>query len=83
MRGRGLNTADASITYDRGRVCSAPGCATELSVYNPSDTCSIHERSRPYMLRARAGRLPFDAPTPPMEEREVAREWIGRIAARA
>jgi hypothetical protein len=30
-------------TFGRGRVCRADGCATVLSLYNPSDFCALHE----------------------------------------
>ena len=30
-------------TYDRGRICSVPGCATILSIYNASPYCAVHE----------------------------------------
>ncbi|MGH9063998.1 MAG: hypothetical protein ACRDZQ_05955 [Acidimicrobiales bacterium] len=29
--------------FRRGRVCSAPGCRTRLSIYNSGDRCSLHE----------------------------------------
>lgn len=29
-------------TYAPRRVCAHPGCDTELSVYNPTDYCSLH-----------------------------------------
>jgi hypothetical protein len=28
---------------ERGRVCSAPGCTTVLSIYNDRTECSVHE----------------------------------------
>jgi len=31
-------------TFGNGRVCSAEGCSTVLSLYNPSDLCAVHER---------------------------------------
>jgi hypothetical protein len=31
-----------SPTYRLGRICSASGCGTHLSRYNPSGQCSIH-----------------------------------------
>ena len=33
-----------SRSYQRGRVCRAPGCSTVLSVYNPGTVCSVHGR---------------------------------------
>lgn len=29
-------------TSEHGRICSAPGCATALSIYNPSSHCALH-----------------------------------------
>lgn len=29
-------------TYGQDRVCSVEGCATRLSIYNPSRVCSVH-----------------------------------------
>ena len=65
-----------SPTYSLGRVCRAKGCSTRLSVYNPTDTCAIHEERRPFLQHARSGRQPQDAPRRPMEERDVLLEWI-------
>ncbi len=31
-------------TFGNGRVCSADGCDTLLSSYNPTDLCAVHER---------------------------------------
>ena len=75
-----------SPTYPPGRVCGAEGCGTRLSVYNPTDTCAIHEELRPFNHRSGWGRKPQDAPMRPMEERDVLREWIrglsGTISSR-
>ena len=30
-------------TFGNGRVCSAEGCSTVLSLYNPSHLCAVHE----------------------------------------
>jgi hypothetical protein len=39
------NGASAPVrTFGPGRVCSAEGCTTVLSLYNPSDLCAVHER---------------------------------------
>ena len=65
-----------SPTYPPGRVCRIKGCSTRLSVYNPTDTCAIHEERRPFLQHARSGRPPQDAPRRPMEERDVLLEWI-------
>jgi hypothetical protein len=35
---------DRVRTYSEGRVCAEPGCATVLSVYNPSSRCALHQR---------------------------------------
>ena len=32
-------------SFGEGRVCAAPGCATELSRYNPSSACWVHDDS--------------------------------------
>jgi hypothetical protein len=32
-------------TYGKGRVCSAAGCETTLSRYNPNAGCWIHSNS--------------------------------------
>ena len=63
-------------TYPPGRVCRVKGCSTRLSVYNPTDTCAIHEERRPFHQYARTGRRPQDAPRRPMEERDVLWKWI-------
>jgi hypothetical protein len=39
-----LGQGTRSRSYQRGRVCSAAGCSTVLSVYNPSVLCSVHGR---------------------------------------
>jgi hypothetical protein len=65
-----------SPTYPPGRVCRIKGCSTRLSVYNPTDTCAIHEERRPFHQRSGWGREAKDAPRRPMEERDVLREWI-------
>jgi hypothetical protein len=65
-----------SPTYPLGRVCRAEGCGTRLSVYNPTDTCALHEELRPFNQHSGWGRKAKDAPRRPMEERDVLREWI-------
>jgi hypothetical protein len=30
-------------SFGRGRVCTASGCRIHLSVYNPTDRCSLHD----------------------------------------
>jgi hypothetical protein len=64
-----------SPTYPPGRVCRVKGCRTRLSVYNPTDTCAIHEERRPFHQDS-GGRQAKDAPRRPMEERDVLLEWI-------
>ena len=65
-----------SPTYPPGRVCRVKGCRTRLSVYNPTDTCAIHEERRPFHQYSGWGREAKDAPGRPMEERDVLLEWI-------
>jgi hypothetical protein len=65
-----------SPTYPPGRVCRVKGCSTRLSIYNPTDTCAIHEELRPFNHHSGWGRKPQDALMRPMEEQEVLREWI-------
>ena len=65
-----------SPTYLPGRVCRTKGCGTRLSVYNPTDTCAIHEERRPFHQHSGWGREAKDAPRRPMEEQDVLREWI-------
>ena len=62
-------------TYPPGRVCRVKGCSTRLSVYNPTDTCAVHEERRPFHQDS-GGRKAKDAPGRPMEERDVLLEWI-------
>jgi hypothetical protein len=74
-----------SPTYPPGRVCRAEGCGTRLSVYNPTDTCAIHEERRPFHQDS-GRRKAKDAPGRPMEEQDVLLEWIrgleGTISSR-
>lgn len=37
-----------SRRWPRGRICSAEGCRTRLSVYNGSLYCWVHEPGRPW-----------------------------------
>ena len=32
-------------SYGDGRVCEAPGCATQLSRYNSGSACWLHDRT--------------------------------------
>lgn len=32
-------------SFGQGRVCAVPGCATELSRYNPNGACWLHDAS--------------------------------------
>jgi len=45
--------ARPSRTFPLGRVCEHPACATVLSVYNRSASCSLHEEVRAYINRGR------------------------------
>ena len=62
-------------TYPPGRVCRAKGCRTRLSVYNPTDTCAIHEERRPFHQNS-GRRKAKDVPRRPMEERDALLDWI-------
>jgi hypothetical protein len=42
MSARSGKNGDRIQTYERGRVCEAPGCDTVLSTYNPAVRCSLH-----------------------------------------
>jgi hypothetical protein len=56
VRGFAIGGGDGhAATYDSGRVCAHPGCATKLSVYNASTTCWIHEEAKEFVLRVRNG----------------------------
>jgi hypothetical protein len=41
-----VGSATECRTYRAGRVCSASGCTTVLSVYNPNRYCALHERQQ-------------------------------------
>ena len=43
--------ARPSRTFPLGRVCEHTACATVLSVYNRSASCSLHEEVRAYINR--------------------------------
>jgi len=45
--------ARPSRTFSVGRVCEHPACATVLSVYNRSASCSVHEEPRVYIHRGK------------------------------
>ena len=48
----------AIVQHERGRVCIARNCGTQLSIYNPSDRCSIHARfAEPSANAAATGRI--------------------------
>jgi hypothetical protein len=56
FRGFAIGGGDGHApTFEPGRVCSAPGCETRLSVYNASTTCWLHEEAKQYILRVRNG----------------------------
>jgi hypothetical protein len=40
-----------SRTYAPKRTCRSEGCATVLSVYNPSAFCWQHEEAHPFVLK--------------------------------
>ena len=42
---------DLTRRFAEGRICEAPRCETQLSVYNPSNLCWQHEGAHPYYLR--------------------------------
>jgi hypothetical protein len=45
-RGEPLNRGRRSVAqHEAGRVCESPNCDTQLSIYNGSGQCSVHERS--------------------------------------
>ncbi len=44
-------------SFGHGRVCSAEGCTTVLSRYNPSEVCAVHERRLVRIEDAPARRL--------------------------
>jgi hypothetical protein len=37
-------------SYGRGRVCEAPGCRTELSRYNATGSCWLHDKARSLLV---------------------------------
>lgn len=37
-------------SYGAGRVCEARGCKTELSRYNATGTCWVHDKARSLLL---------------------------------
>lgn len=39
---RRLSNGEPLAQYDRNRHCTAEGCSSRLSRYNPSATCSVH-----------------------------------------
>ena len=50
-----LGNGTRSRSYRQDRVCGAAGCSTVLSVYNPSELCSVHERRYPgFSIAARS-----------------------------
>lgn len=52
---RAVASVDArpSRTFASGRVCTAPGCSTRLSIYNRTAHCAVHEEPRPYYVRGK------------------------------
>jgi hypothetical protein len=39
-------------SYGRGRVCEAPDCHTELSRYNATGSCWLHDKTRSLVVYA-------------------------------
>jgi len=58
----------AAIRHEAGRVCEAQGCDTQLSIYNGSILCSLHE--------AGYGQRQF-RPTRPLPSRASERMNLG------
>jgi hypothetical protein len=55
IRGTAPSSSDAtSRRFPTGRVCSATGCTTRLSIYNAKSSCWLHEAPTPFLLRASA-----------------------------
>jgi hypothetical protein len=50
-------TGDPIKQYATGRICSAPGCETRLSRYNPNDTCSEHPATKMLVRSAKIIRI--------------------------
>ena len=42
-----------SRTWTRGRVCTADGCPTQLSIYNKSPFCWVHEPVKFHLARGK------------------------------
>jgi len=42
-----------SRTWTRGRVCTAEGCTTQLSIYNRSPLCWVHEPVKFHLARGK------------------------------
>lgn len=42
-----------SHRFAEARVCTHPGCSTQLSVYNPKGTCFLHTSPTAPRLRGR------------------------------
>lgn len=52
LRGKApAHTARRNEVFAEGRVCSAAGCDTRLSVYNASQECWQHTEVRPFILQ--------------------------------
>ena len=43
--------AGPKLEQEKGRVCQADGCETQLSRYNPSDSCRVHDGWRDARMR--------------------------------
>ena len=47
MKAEGMSSVNRKpVTKEAGRVCADEGCTTVLSVYNKTDWCGVHGRTR-------------------------------------
>lgn len=52
LRGKApAHTGRRNKVFAEGRICSAAGCDTRLSVYNASTECWQHTEVRPFILQ--------------------------------
>ena len=61
------------VQHERGRVCDVLNCGTQLSIYNGSDRCSVHEGFTQRSRNATATGRVFGAETTPSQMRLNAR----------
>lgn len=64
-----------SISFPSGRLCSHQGCATVLSVYNPSVFCALHEGTHPERFVPAPGNTAGSSP-PGNQNSELARQKL-------